>query len=49
MTAARESSESIIESGSVRCNWVRPSVQRLSAGSAENLIGPANDATTNPS
>jgi hypothetical protein len=49
MTARFETFEAITQSAGARGNWVRPSVQRLSAGSAENLIGPLTDNTTNPS
>jgi hypothetical protein len=48
MTVMRELHEVTEGSPSLR-EWVRPSVQQLSAGSAEDSSGPATDAITNPS
>ena len=48
MTVARENHEMATEAGSRR-EWIRPSVQQLAAGSAEDSSGPATDAITNPS
>lgn len=49
MTAPRNLSELATADASARRDWIRPSVQLLSAGSAENQTGPATDATTTPS
>ena len=49
MTVAAVSSELTTEVESARREWVRPSIQLLAAGSAENQIGPATDTTSNPS
>jgi hypothetical protein len=49
MTEARKSSELAGEGIGGRRDWVRPSVQQLSAGSAENQIGPSRDGISNPS
>jgi len=48
MTVAREYQDLTIEAGARR-EWIRPSVQQLAAGSAEDSSGPATDAITNPS
>jgi len=48
MTIARENLEMAIEEA-VRLEWIRPAVQQLAAGSAEDSSGPATDAITNPS
>jgi hypothetical protein len=47
MTVARELDE-VTEGTSLR-EWIRPSVQQLSAGSAEDSSGPALDGIGNPS
>jgi len=48
MTVARENLEMAIEEAARR-EWIRPAVQQLAAGSAEDSSGPAFDAITNPS
>ncbi len=42
MTVARENLELAFEA--VRREWIRPAVQQLAAGSAEDSSGPAVDA-----
>lgn len=44
MTVARENQDL-----TPRREWIRPAVQQLSAGSAEDSSGPATDAIVNPS
>jgi hypothetical protein len=46
MTVAREHQDPTTED---RREWIRPAVQQLAAGSAEDQSGPATDAITNPS
>jgi hypothetical protein len=48
MTVAREIQDPTIEAG-VRREWIRPVVQQITAGSAEDSSGPDVDAITNPS
>jgi hypothetical protein len=48
MTVAREYQDLNTEAGA-RLEWIRPAVQQLAAGSAEDSSGPATDAITNPS
>jgi hypothetical protein len=48
MTVARENQDVTTEAGARR-EWIRPALQQLSAGSAEDSSGPAIDAITNPS
>ncbi|HET9640447.1 MAG TPA: hypothetical protein VFP12_14705 [Allosphingosinicella sp.] len=48
MTVAREYQDLTTEAGSRR-EWIRPAVQQLAAGSAEDSSGPATDAIFNPS
>ena len=48
MTVARDNLEMGLEEA-VRREWIRPAVQQLAAGSAEDSSGPAIDAITNPS
>jgi hypothetical protein len=49
MTEVRNSSELATQGADARRSWIRPAVQLLAAGSAENSAGPATDATTTPS
>jgi hypothetical protein len=49
MTASRDKIEMAAEGETGRREWVRPAVQQLAAGSAEDGSGPATDASTNPS
>lgn len=44
----REELNVATEEASLR-EWIRPAVQQLAAGSAEDSSGPATDAITNPS
>ena len=46
MTVAREHQHLTTEA---RREWVRPEVQQLAAGSAEDQAGPDFDGITNPS
>jgi len=48
MTVAREYQEVTVEADARR-EWIRPAVQQLAAGSAEDQAGPATDGITNPS
>lgn len=48
MTVAREYQDMTTEAGDRR-EWIRPAVQQLAAGSAEDSSGPAVDQITNPS
>ncbi|HYW17321.1 MAG TPA: hypothetical protein VE891_14370 [Allosphingosinicella sp.] len=48
MTVARENQDMTIEASTLR-EWIRPSVQQLAAGSAEDQAGPDFDGITNPS
>lgn len=48
MTVARENQD-LTPEANVRSEWIRPAVQQLSAGSAEDSSGPAVDAIVNPS
>ena len=48
MTVVREYQDSTLEAG-VRLEWIRPSVQQLAAGSAEDSAGPDQDSLPNPS
>ena len=49
MTVSREDLQVAIEGTTGQREWIRPAVQQLSAGSAEDSSGPATDAITNPS
>lgn len=49
MIVAAVSSEPTTEVECARREWVRPSLQILAAGSAENQLGPATDNISNPS
>jgi hypothetical protein len=49
MTVSREILEAATAEGAARREWIRPAVQQLAAGSAEDSSGPATDAITNPS
>lgn len=48
MTVVREIHE-VTEGTPTLREWIRPSVQQLAAGSAEDSSGPATDAIFNPS
>lgn len=49
MTVSRETFEVATHATAGQREWVRPAVQLLAAGSAEDSSGPAFDAITNPS
>jgi hypothetical protein len=49
MTVSREYLEVATEVTAGQREWIRPAVQQLAAGSAEDSSGPATDAITNPS
>jgi hypothetical protein len=49
MTVARENLHLVTEGNAGQREWIRPAVQLLSAGSAEDSSGPALDAIINPS
>jgi hypothetical protein len=49
MTVSRENLEVADEVVAGQREWIRPAVQQLAAGSAEDSSGPAFDAITNPS
>ena len=49
MTVSRENLEVAIDVAAGQREWIRPAVQQLAAGSAEDSSGPATDAITNPS
>jgi hypothetical protein len=49
MTVSREDLQLVTEGNAGQREWIRPAVQLLSAGSAEDSSGPAQDAIINPS
>ncbi|HYG47955.1 MAG TPA: hypothetical protein VD846_08430 [Allosphingosinicella sp.] len=49
MTVSRENVEVAVEATAGQREWIRPAIQLLSAGSAEDSSGPAIDAVINPS
>ncbi len=49
MTVSRGNLDVAIEDTAGQREWIRPVVQQLAAGSAEDSSGPATDAITNPS
>ncbi|HYE27114.1 MAG TPA: hypothetical protein VEA61_02615 [Allosphingosinicella sp.] len=48
MTVSREEIE-VTAAETDRRQWIRPTVQQLAAGSAEDSSGPDTDTITNPS
>jgi hypothetical protein len=48
MTAREQNHPGALEAAARR-EWLRPTVQQLAAGSAEDSSGPAIDGITNPS
>jgi hypothetical protein len=49
MTVSRENLEVATDGTAGQREWIRPAVQQLAAGSAEDSSGPAIDAIINPS
>ncbi|HYJ82624.1 MAG TPA: hypothetical protein VEW26_07275 [Allosphingosinicella sp.] len=49
MTVSRENLDVATEGTTGQREWVRPVVQQLTAGAAEDSSGPAVDAIINPS
>ncbi|HEX6377301.1 MAG TPA: hypothetical protein VFZ91_16455 [Allosphingosinicella sp.] len=49
MTVVREDLTMTTSEAADRREWIRPAVQQLAAGRAEDSSGPATDAITNPS
>ena len=49
MTVSRDNLEVADEGTAGQREWIRPVVQQLAAGSAEDSSGPATDAIINPS
>ena len=49
MTVSREDFQVVTDASAGQREWIRPAVQLLAAGSAEDSSGPATDAIINPS